>query len=1249
MSADDLFAPNGAFATDWLAQGAATDFDAPSAAAPSYDQDPLAFLSAEALGGLDGYGETAGKGMGAGLTQDELARALLGGFDAGGERMGEMSSAGTSTGGGRSDAGSSPFSSGLSYSGASVAPSTSSAAFDFDAVLAQSPSFSLPSNLACDFDTSALQDLFTNSAPSATSGVGTHLSPFPPAPAPLQPLSPASSVSPYAASLATFPQQSTEHFDMSTFDPTQLFVPAPSSGSSPSAPHLSVDFASPVSFASLSPPVTASAPTSSPQSQAQPVFTSLAATAGISVPALHAVPNPRSGPFAFSLNQDPATTALLSSGARGRTTRNRAQVPPPPPVEEPALGRRSKSPMEVIANAGLQSEVHQAPLLQLHANVDFSQPNSGMSRSASRKGAAAAVEVEQEDQKLAPGKGGKKGKKADRGHNAVEQKYRNSINNALATLRDTIPALRHLKPLPSMPVSKRKASQFTLATAAVPETPTGLVDGVTAAKTLSKGVILTKAIEYIDFLRFARESRDADIELLKGMVRDMVGGGDALVEEFERRRAVLEVSRAEENERRRAEEDDEDGTGDDEDEEEEAPAPAPPPPAKGKKAAAGTKRGRKGDAPAPAKRARGAAAAAPSPAGLSPPLTGDYRHVQAHNQAHLDTLASVPQTQHVFPPSPISSGDEQGVSPGALVGDGAGTRSGGRVLLASFMGVSFAGGLGADLMGSAVVAEETFGATAARVLTGGLVRRSENGTAVPLEPTLVDRLHPSLLSGLVALGAATIVVALIYLVLPLFSRWSSPSASPRARRRAQAVAALSALSATSTSDSTHSAARSSALAARKELLRLVDAPGPLGLVPALAKEALGWAARRATGLTWGRDGAGAVQEDAEEAVAWVRVAEIETMVGDRLSTLARLYTFLRLSNLSRSPSWPQVSPSTSRSAVDALLATHLLSLGHSRWAEAAWQRMLVHRKKADAAAGDSFVDLALTNEWETVQHLLAPETRLVKAADDLAAPSDTVPLLLVAEAACEDAMKDAWSTIFVAVAETTASSPPSAEVAVESLASLADADETASVVCRAMPEGSDLRTLALTTKVFLACYRAGASPSPSSADDLAEARVLLAQLVLTSKDALGRLSCAAPLLRLLGLAVAGPLGVALVGLVPAPAEHPANDIDLLATVTLTWLLVRRQGAFVDRAAEDEDEVVKPNPALHAQALAIRRMLASELFSSRGLGEEDDEDDEDAARVEDAKELLVDALTGVARRAAGLSGGLDEDSGVELEA
>jgi hypothetical protein len=78
--------------------------------------------------------------------------------------------------------------------------------------------------------------------------------------------------------------------------------------------------------------------------------------------------------------------------------------------------------------------------------------------------------------------GGKRKKAADRGHSAfldslhvrivtdsprlssksdaVEQKYRNSINNALATLRDTIPALRHLKPLPSVSTALVKSIAY---------------------------------------------------------------------------------------------------------------------------------------------------------------------------------------------------------------------------------------------------------------------------------------------------------------------------------------------------------------------------------------------------------------------------------------------------------------------------------------------------------------------------------------------------------------------------------------------------------------------------------------------------------------------------------------------------------------------------------------------------------------------------------------------------------------------
>ncbi|GAA5940042.1 hypothetical protein JCM3775_003260 [Rhodotorula graminis] len=1311
MSTDDMFSAHSAFATDWLAQSDPRAFDG-SASGPdssSFDhQDSLGFLTGNAFGGFDGLaggGGTKGTGM---LTQDELARALMGGIDGGGggaARMGDLSSAGTSTTGARSDAGSSPYSSSMSQYGGAHHPSSSSSSAQFDfaaesAALANSPPFSLPHNLSCDFDTAALQSLFTNSSPTTTAGPGinAHLSPYPSAPTypPLQTRSPASSVSPYTASVSTFPQhhqQQPQPIDirgMSGFNPAQLFAStsAAASGASPSAPRLSVDYTSPLStFSSFSAPGAAQAPVAvapqphahahhphqplAQQQQQQPAFTSLAATAGIAVPSLHAGPSAQSGLYGFSgATHDPST---LGGGARGRATRTRTQAPVGE-TGEAESEQRGRSPMEVIANAGLQSAMHPAPLLQLNPNVNL----PGLNRNSARKGEDGEAEHEQ---KPAAGKSGKKGKKVDRGHNAVEQKYRNSINNALASLRDTIPALHHLKPLPSMPVSKRKASQFTLASAAIPETPTGLVDGVTPAKTLSKGVILNKANEYIDYLRFARESRDADIELLKTMVRDMVGGGDALVAEFERRREVLEVTRAEEREQRARDEQDEDGSGgDEEDDEDEAPAPA----AKAPKAAltAGTKRGRKADAPsaaaAPAKKARGrgGAAVASSASGLSPPLTGEYRHVQAHNQAHLDSLAG--GAQNVFPPSPLSSGDELSVSPGAVMGQHGAASANGRVLLASFMGVSFAGGLGYDLVGSAVVAEESIGAAAARVLTGRIVRRSGAGNATdfPLEVTLADRLHPSLVSGLVALGAATFLATVVYLVLPLFSRRSSPPVaaaepSPRARRRAQAVAALTALSTTSsTADSSYASGRASALAARRELLRIVDAPGPLGLPVALAKEALVWVARRVTGLTWSKDGAGPSEEDVEEAVAWVRVAEIEATVGDRLARPARLYTFLRLCNLSRSPAWPQVSPSTTHSAVDALLAIHLLSLGHARWAEARWQRMAARRKKVDAPEGDSFVDLALTSEWATVAGLLAPESRSVKQADEASASSDTVPLLVVAEDACHDAMKDAWSTIFVAVAGSTASSsssPPTAEAAAESLASLADADETAGVVYRAMPEGTDLRNLALVTKVFLSCYRAGTYPSTSSslpssspsstAGDLAEARTLLAQLVLGSKDALSRLACAAPLLRLIAPALTGPISTALSTFLTSPTEHPSSDVDLLATVTLSWLLVRRQGAYVEptTSSGDNDDVkvaLKPNPALHAETLSLRRLLGSDLCQAREHEHDADElveDDEVVSRVEDAKELLVDALTGISRRAAGLASMLDEDSGVELEA
>jgi len=420
MSTDDLFAPHGAFATDWLAQSDPRAFDGTASAGPdSYDHhDSLAFLTGNPFSALD----VKGAGMHVALTQDELARALMGGIDGGvggggtgAARMGDLSSAGTSTAGGRSDAGSSPYSSSMSHyggggGGGGQGGAHPSAQFDFsDAALGNSPPFSLPHNLQCDFDTAALQSLFTNSSPTTGHGVNAHLSPYPPATTypPLQTRSPASSVSPYAASVSTFPQhqqqQQQQQIDtrgMSGFNPAQLFAPTPASGTSPLAPRLSVDYTSPLStFSSFSPPVAAHAPlpvappqhAHQQQHQArpqQPAFTSLAATAGIAVPTLHAGPSAQSGLYGFSGAHDSsssaAAAATLGGGARGRTTRTRTQAPLEAGAQE--AEQRGRSPMEVIANAGLQSATHPAraspsPLLLSHRSDLATDPASCTARS----------------------------------------------------------------------------------------------------------------------------------------------------------------------------------------------------------------------------------------------------------------------------------------------------------------------------------------------------------------------------------------------------------------------------------------------------------------------------------------------------------------------------------------------------------------------------------------------------------------------------------------------------------------------------------------------------------------------------------------------------------------------------------------------------------------------------------------------------------------------------------------------------
>jgi len=879
---------------------------------------------------------------------------------------------------------------------------------------------------------------------------------------------------------------------------------------------------------------------------------------------------------------------------------------------------------------------------------------------------------------------------------AVEQKYRNSINNALATLRDTIPALRHLKPLPSvrlnlpeavvgallifspplpqMPVSKRKASQFTLPSSVTNSAPDGLIDGVTAAKTLSKGVILNKAIEYIDYLRFARESHNEDLEMLKEMVRTMVGGGEQLVAEFEKRRDEREVERVKERENEREEgEGDDDGSGDgeaDEEEEDEKPVPAASkpkkPPAPKKRAAAS----KKDNSSPPLKAAKSMAANAihgssvtlPSQQ-ISPPLTAEYRHIQALNAAHLESIAaSHPPITHTFPPSPVSS-DDHSVSPAALTGDPTQHQPYGvqppRVLLASFMGLSFAGGIGYDWTSGAAAAAEEGAEIVGSAWTSRLARRSL--VSAGQDTALVGLLHPSLLSGLVALGIASIVVSLLFVVYPLLRSTAANQARP-VSRRSQALSSLAnSTSMTSKNSATYSASRSNALAARKELLKLVNGPTSLSLPYSLLRETVIWLLGAHLGLGWNTSRVGSPsEEDVEQAVAWVRIAEIETAVGSELSTLSRLHTFLRLSNLSLSSSWPQVTASTSLPAVTALLSTHLLSAGHYRWAETLWNSIPSQRKEHDSSVSeqsDTFIDIALDAEFETVK-LHFDTAANERSDDDFATPQDTVPLLQVAEATCIDALQDVWNRIFISIVDSTCPPDKVAEVpSKEKLQRIVKdeaVEETLQIVLKASVGGSEVRSLALMTRAILDTFVESQEEEEAKGKPHAVARLCVGSLLSEAKQGgpFSRFASAAPLCQLL----LPTLPTDLVASFP-PIDEAINGVDHLAATTLSWLVLRRSNLDLlsDRSAYPSPPpsptsgkppvLDKVNLEVHAQAISIRQLLAHDVFHT-SESETPASASNGSIDFDEAKDLLVDALTSLARRAAGL-GSRDDDSGVEL--
>ncbi|SCV69800.1 BQ2448_1194 [Microbotryum intermedium] len=1021
-----------------------------------------------------------------------------------------------------------------------------------------------------------------------------------------------------------------------------------------------------------------------------------------------------------SKKPSPAKKAVASQGSAnaragsGPVAVTSSEAPRPAPVAVPTSASSnylfrptssgpgaagSNDVMNLIANAG--------------TSMARASPEALRNSLSSKMGEAAAdaqAKTEQSSGRSPTADG--KAKKSDKGHNAVERRYRNNINNHLSALRDAIPALRHLKPLPSMPVSRRRASQFTLTTGHQLPTPEGLIDGIPAAKTLSKGTVLGKAIEYIHYLQHARSDGQEDIEMFKQILLEMVGNGQALVDVFEARRSARNVERETLREKERVEQealDEEDDTGSGEDDADEAAAKKAK--AKPAKPSSAFKTGaNKREAPSEM-------LPRPAPAVGPPPSVVSY-FAQLRQQQGTSTkarTASSSGTTDGFSPSSISSTEEFTVSPllhqaQTFSSDAHSPHSGPpRVLLASFLGLSFAGGLGYDWTYSdAPVAQ---GSETARAWAGRLVGRSLSTSSggVMRSSSIIssDVLHPGVLSGLVFLGIASICVVLYFVLTPNAIRSSSTKSSSisssevaqsrsvyRQRRRAEALAALASLTEqTLTIPLSFVAERRAALAARKQLLKLVGAP-TYALLPSLARETLAALLRKVTTIRVGSFARWSEEDRIEAAVAWVRIAEIEATVGaGDVNFLARCYTFLRLFNLSHSASWPETTPSTNRASVNAILSVHLLSLGEPLSAHALFNKAVRHmersRKKTDARL-HPWAEIALATDWSQFRQIVRDASNeTVGGPARRSAPSDTAPLLQVAEARCSAALLEAWAKIFVGVVATTCPPPPSASRApVERFADLVDQpflEETVAHVLDSTVAGSAVHTMAQVTKTVCAFYNGDLNlanylmhslrleySGHGPARDMASVKLLFKLLPSSSSPSSSSLSSqrdssspsSSPTLSSPSTSLSDELDFDSSADDESTTSLSLNDVDHLASIILDWLLIRRRLCSpIDKGLTS---FPRADPALHRDALAVRRRFAHAPYLNssplREFCESFDGGDDRSGSVgrlnlDAAVDACLESLTSVTRRAAGLKafdhdgsawadGG--DDSGVEVD-
>lgn len=102
-------------------------------------------------------------------------------------------------------------------------------------------------------------------------------------------------------------------------------------------------------------------------------------------------------------------------------------------------------------------------------------------------------------------------------HNAIERRYRSNINDRIAGLRDVVPALREMQSRgPRRKRRRGKAEEVEL------------VDGIRAATKLSKATILSKATEYICYLKSREVRLSREVAGLHMLLRSLEGGDELM-------------------------------------------------------------------------------------------------------------------------------------------------------------------------------------------------------------------------------------------------------------------------------------------------------------------------------------------------------------------------------------------------------------------------------------------------------------------------------------------------------------------------------------------------------------------------------------------------------------------------------------------------------------------------------------------------------------------------------------------------